>query len=57
MMPDLGKYALEVTLAYAGSLLLIAAVVLISVAQARRVRRALDDAEGRKSGRQADGKD
>ena len=47
MMPDLGRYALEVTLAYAGSLSALAIIVWISVARAKRIKRALDDAEAR----------
>jgi heme exporter protein D len=46
-MPDLGKYALEVLSAYGVSLLLIAALVVLSLARAARVRRALDEAEAR----------
>lgn len=47
MIPDLGKYAVEVSLAYAVSLVLLAAVVALSVRQSRKVKRALDEAEGR----------
>mgnify|MGYP000043010644 CR=1 FL=1 len=36
-MPDLGKYAFEVTLAYGVSLTLLAALVVLSVARARRI--------------------
>ena len=46
-MPDLGKYAFEVLLAYGGSLLMLLALLLASLAQARRTKRALEDAEGR----------
>lgn len=49
-MPDLGTYAFEVTLAYAGSLLLLAALVGASWAQARRSKRLLNEAEGRRNG-------
>ena len=48
MMPDLGKYADTVLSAYAVSLVLIVALVAFSVARARRVRRALDEVEGRR---------
>ena len=44
-MPDLGKYALEVTLAYGGSFVLIAALVALTVAQSRRTRKTLDEME------------
>jgi heme exporter protein C len=47
MMPDLGRYAVEVLSAYAVSIGLLAGIVGISVARARRVRRALDEAEAR----------
>ena len=46
-MPDLGKYALEVSLAYAGSIALLAALIVLSVAQARRSKRMLQEAEDR----------
>jgi heme exporter protein D len=46
-MPDLGTYAVEVSLAYGVSLLLLAAIVALSVAQARRTKRLLDEAEAR----------
>ncbi len=47
MMPDLGRYALEVSLAYAGSLVALVAIVWISVARAKRIRAALEEAEAR----------
>ncbi|MXQ07016.1 heme exporter protein CcmD [Alphaproteobacteria bacterium GH1-50] len=46
-MPDLGAYAFEVSLAYAGSLLALGIVIWASVARAARVRRTLDEAEKR----------
>jgi heme exporter protein D len=49
-MPDLGKYALEVGLAYGLSAVLIAGLVAASLIRAGRVRRALDRAEGRRDG-------
>ncbi len=49
-MPDLGQYAFEVTLAYAGSMALLAGIVLLSWSQAKRSRRALQDAEQRTNG-------
>ena len=48
MTPDLGRYALEVTLAYAGTLVALVTLVAVSVRQARHARRALEDAEGRR---------
>ncbi|QMU57433.1 MAG: heme exporter protein CcmD [Boseongicola sp.] len=44
-MPDLGRYAVEVGLAYGVSLGLLIAIVWLSVAQSRRVREALKEAE------------
>tara|TARA_B100000780_G_scaffold201157_1_gene142605 strand:- start:2098 stop:2250 length:153 start_codon:yes stop_codon:yes gene_type:complete len=48
MMPDLGKYAVEVTVAYGVSLLALALVCFIYVRQSRSVKRTLRDAEARK---------
>jgi heme exporter protein D len=42
MMPDLGRYAVEVTSAYGVSLALLIALALWYVARGRRVRRELD---------------
>ncbi len=47
MMPDLGRYAVEVLSAYGVSIALLASIVAISVARARRVRRELAEAEAR----------
>ncbi len=47
MMPDLGKYAVEVLSAYGVTLALLAAIVVVSVMRERRVRRDLQDAEAR----------
>ena len=44
-MPDLGVYAAEVLGAYAVSLGLLAVLVWVSFAQARRVRRRLEEVE------------
>ncbi len=49
-MPDLGQYAAEVTLAYAGSMILLAGIVLLSWRQARLARHRLEEAEGRANG-------
>ena len=49
MIPDLGKYAVEVGLAYAGSLGLLLAIVALSMVQARRSKRLLDDIERRQN--------
>ncbi|MEM0949024.1 MAG: heme exporter protein CcmD [Pseudomonadota bacterium] len=44
-MPDLGRYAVEVLLAYGVTLALLAGIVAASVARARAMRRALEEAE------------
>ena len=49
-MPDLGPYATEVLTAYAVSLALIVAIVALSLARAGRMRRRLEEAEGRRRG-------
>ncbi len=45
MMPDLGKYAVEVLSAYAVSLLLLAVLVLWTLRRGRTARATLDAAE------------
>ena len=47
MMPDLGAYALEVSLSYAGSVALLVALLGVSFAQSKRAARALKEAESR----------
>jgi len=47
MMPDLGKYEGAVLSAYAISLLLMAAIVLLSLWRSRVVKRQLKDIEAR----------
>ncbi|SPJ23748.1 heme exporter protein CcmD [Palleronia abyssalis] len=47
-MPDLGKYALEVGLAYGASAVLLLALVGLSVLRAARVRRQLEKVEARR---------
>ncbi len=48
-MVDLGKYAVEVLLAYAGTFVLLSALVLISLRGARAAQRQLDEAEKRRA--------
>lgn len=48
MTPDLGKYAFEVALSYAGTILLLAGIVALSVFRARSARRQLEAAEERR---------
>lgn len=47
MMPELGKYTGAVMWSYAASLALILGFVALSLWQARRVKRALDEVEAR----------
>lgn len=49
-MPDLGSYAFEVSLAYLGSVILLAGLVLLSWRHARHSRRQLEDIERRNDG-------
>ena len=50
MMPELGKYAGSVIGSYAASVLLIAAVIVLTVWQGRRIRAALREVEARQGG-------
>lgn len=47
MMPDLGKYAVEVLSSYAISLALIVALLVVSVWRSRAAKAALDEVEAR----------
>lgn len=49
-MPDLGSHATEVTLAYAGSILLLVGIIALSWVQSRRSKRLLEESEGRRNG-------
>lgn len=49
MTPDLGKYAAEVLLAYAGTVVLLAGLLIASIRSARAARRQLDAAEKRRA--------
>tara|TARA_R110002051_G_scaffold14460_6_gene46849 strand:- start:15734 stop:15886 length:153 start_codon:yes stop_codon:yes gene_type:complete len=48
MIPDLGKYAAEVGLAYGVSIVLLAGIIFISWRQSVTQKRALDAVEARK---------
>jgi len=48
MMPDLGKYAVEVLLAYGVSITLLVAIVALSIRRAARIRAQLDAVEARR---------
>ena len=47
-MPDLGPYAVEVLSAYAASIILLLAIILMSWRRARNVRAKLDEVEARR---------
>lgn len=49
MWPDLGKYVVEVLSAYAGTILLLAGLIAMSVLRARRVRHELEKFEARRA--------
>lgn len=49
MMPDLGKYADTVLSAYAASLFLLVALVVLSILRGRKVRAEMDKIEQRVS--------
>ena len=44
-MPDLGKYAVEVLSAYGASLLLLAALILLTLRRGRAARATLEEVE------------
>jgi heme exporter protein D len=50
MIPELGKYAAEVLAAYAASLVMLAALVLLTLRKGRRARAELARIEDRKDG-------
>lgn len=50
MMPDLGKYGVEVGAAYAVSIALLIGIVGLSWIQSRRQKRALDAFEANQNG-------
>lgn len=47
MMPELGKYAVAVIGSYAATVLLLAALVMVSLWQSARVKRTLREVEAR----------
>ncbi len=48
MMPELGKYAFTVLASYGIGLGLLAGIIVLSLAQARRMKRRLQAAEARR---------
>jgi len=55
MMPDLGRYALEVSLAYLGSLFALGSLVAWVWLRGRRMRERLDAVEARRNRMGTDG--
>jgi heme exporter protein D len=47
MLPDLGKYADAVLSAYGASIVLLVGLVVMSVVKGRRVRKQMQEIEGR----------
>ena len=56
MMPDLGKYAVSVLGSYAGTLAILAVLVVASFWRHARVKRALSEAEARRARAENGGK-
>ncbi|MCV6824050.1 MULTISPECIES: heme exporter protein CcmD [Halocynthiibacter] len=55
MMPELGKYVVEVLLAYAVTGLLLAGLILSTLWSSRRVKAQLQDVEGRNKDQKKNG--
>ena len=49
-MPDLGKYAETVLTAYTATIVLLAAIIVVSVLRARKTKRQLAELEARRNG-------
>ncbi len=49
-MPDLGKYGETILTAYTATIILVAAIVVLSVVRARKVKRQLAELEARRNG-------
>jgi heme exporter protein D len=49
-MPDLGKYGETILTAYAATIILVAAIVVLSIVRARKVKRQLEELEARRNG-------
>ena len=48
-MPDLGKYGETIMTAYAATIILVAAIVVLSIVRARKVKRQLAELEARRN--------
>ncbi|MCK4861453.1 MAG: heme exporter protein CcmD [Rhodobacteraceae bacterium] len=49
-MPDLGKYGETILTAYAATIILVAAIVVLSIVRARKVKKQLAELEARRNG-------
>ncbi len=49
-MPDLGKYGETILTAYTATIILVAAIVVLSVVRSRKVKRQLAELEARRNG-------
>jgi len=49
-MPDLGKYGDTILAAYAATIILVAAIVVVSLIRSRKVKRQLAELEARRNG-------
>ena len=49
-MPELGKYGETILTAYAATIILVAAIVVLSIVRARKVKRQLAELEARRNG-------
>ncbi len=49
-MPDLGKYTEIVLTAYAATIVLLAAIIVVSVLRSRKTKRQLAELEARRNG-------
>ncbi len=49
-MPDLGKYGETILTAYSATIILVAAIVVLSILRSRKVKRQLAELEARRNG-------
>ena len=49
-MPDLGKFGETILTAYAATIVLMAAIVVLSIVRSRKVKRQLAELEARRNG-------
>lgn len=49
-MPDLGKYGETILTAYAATIILLAAIIVVSLVRSRKIKRQLAELEARRNG-------